>query len=157
MNILMWKFKKIHSNKRKCTKPVKMCDRFVSSPLSDNSMGSSDCEYFICLFQIHSVLCRYVTFVKVMAMENVFWVMNVVEPNLWPCIRTWAGAAAAFSTSKQTLLFHVAPLVSARLISLLDKSSLNKETSPGLILLWSLYLMRPKERASADLFGCLKL
>lgn len=48
------------------------------------------------------------------------------------------------STSKQTLLFHVALPVVARLISLPDKSSLNKETS--------LCLMRPEER---ERFRCL--
>lgn len=73
--------------------------------------------------------------------------------NLGPCVLEQV--LQLLSTSEQTFPLHVALLVSAPLISLLDKSSLNKETSPGPILLRSLCLMRPKERASADLFGCL--
>lgn len=62
---------------------------------------------------------------------------------------TSAGAAAALcSVPVLNLVFHVALLAPGRLVSLLDKSSLNKEKSTGPILSWSHCLMRPKERAT---------
>lgn len=57
------------------------------------------------------------------------------------------------STFKLTLLFHVALPVGARLISLTDKSSLNKETSPRADSpLVSLFNEAQRER---EWFGCL--
>lgn len=76
-------------------------------------------------------------------------VMNASKLNLWP---TWAGAALDFVTNLAVLCSFAV----ARLISLLDKSSLNNETSAGPTLLCSLCLMSPTEGVSTNLFGCFK-
>lgn len=88
-------------------------------------MSSIDCEYLISLLSstLHCVLCKLWPWKMYFRYQAV--VMNAIDHRR--CIPEQV--LQLLSASKQTLLLHVALPVLARLISLLDKSSLNKETS----------------------------
>lgn len=93
-NFINWKYAKQYTNKRKTQKKQWQCVTKVSFLLSDNSMSSIDCEYFIFLLSYgHGKM--YLGFQAIAT--------NAVELNFSLSIPEQV--KQLFSTSKQTLLF----------------------------------------------------